>query len=140
MMKTTLSLFTLVLILFVSCSDSKKSAQEALLDKVMAVHDEIMPKMGAIMKDKKQLKAKIEELSSDEASNAAEIDILQKAVKDLDNAHDEMMDWMHGFDRNFEGMVEDEVMVYLKDQMIKIEKVGQITNTALKNAEELLAE
>ena len=61
-------------------------------------------------------------------------------MRKLTVSHEEMMNWMHGFDRNFEGKVKEDVMAYLKDQMTKIESVGNTTNTALKNAKELLTE
>jgi methylthioribose-1-phosphate isomerase len=107
----------------------------------MAVHDEIMPKMGDIMKYKKQLKAKIDALTeAGQEENEAKIAELTKAVDDLENSHEEMMNWMREFDNDFEGMVQQEVMDYLKDQMTKIENVGKITNTAIKNAQELLTD
>ena len=131
----------LITLLISGCGNEDKNAQNELLQKVMDVHDEIMPKMGDIMKYKKQLNAKISELTETAAEeNDAQIETLKEAVEDLENSHEEMMNWMHGFDRNFEGEVQEEVMAYLKDQMTKIESVGNTTNTALKNARELLTE
>jgi hypothetical protein len=119
----------------VSCSDQK----DELYNKVMEVHDEIMPKMGPIMKYKKQLKDKIEALQKEENdSNDETILELGKAVDALDNSYEDMMGWMRQFDNDFDGMVEKEVMDYLSEQKNKIEGVGKTTNTALKNAEELL--
>jgi len=126
--------------MFASCGEQKKSAKDELYDKVMAIHDEIMPKMGDIMKYKKQLNKKLDKLTEEGAdANADKIAELTKAVADLDNSHKEMMNWMHGFDPDFEGKVKEELMQYLKDQQKKIESVGELTNRALKNAEELLA-
>lgn len=140
-MKTYLHLFFITVFLLVSCGDDQKEAQEKLLDKVMVVHDEIMPKMGAIMKYKKQLKAKIDELTAEgKEDNEARIAELKEAIESLDNSHEGMMSWMREFDTDFEGKVEEDVMSYLKDQMTKIEEVGKMTNLALKKAEELLAE
>ena len=139
-MKSTIPLFLFVLLMFASCGEQKKNAKEELYDKVMAVHDEIMPKMGAIMKYKKQLNEKIDQLIEEGAdANADKIAELKVAVADLDNSHKEMMNWMHGFDPDFEGKVKEDVMKYLKDQENKIKSVANITNNALKNAEELLA-
>lgn len=140
-MKSTLSIFLIAIFVVTSCEKQKKNSKDQLYDKVMAVHDEIMPKMGDIMKYKKQLKAKIEELTvPGEEENEAKIAELTKAVDDLENSHEGMMNWMREFDNDFEGKVEADVMAYLKDQMTKIENVGKATNTALKNAQELLAE
>ena len=140
-MKTYLHLFFITVFLLVSCGDDQKEAQDKLLDKVMVVHDEIMPKMGAIMKYKKQLKAKIDELTAEgKEDNEARIAELKEAIESLDNSHEGMMNWMREFDTDFEGKVEEDVMSYLNGQMAKIEEVGKMTNLALKKAEDLLKE
>ncbi len=140
-MKHTTSLFLIVMLLIASCGEQKKSAKDALYEKVMEVHDEIMPKMGDIMKYKKQLKEKIGMLTTESTEeNADKIAELNKAINDLENSHEEMMNWMHGFESNFEGKVEEEVIKYLNTQKEKIETVGEMTNNALKNAEEMLKE
>jgi hypothetical protein len=139
-MKTILSLFLLPAVLLVSCGEKKKEVKDELYDKVMAVHDEVMPKMGDIMKLKKQLKGKIDELSSEEVIDSAKISQLEQAIADLDNSHEGMMGWMHEFNNNFDGMVNEEIMKYLNEQMDKIQKVGEVTNAALKNAQDKLDE
>ena len=140
-MKSTLSFFLIAIFIITSCGEQKKNTKDQLYDKVMAVHDEIMPKMGDIMKYKKQLKAKIAELVvAGQEENEAKIAELTKAVDDLENSHEEMMNWMREFDNDFDGMVQEQVMAYLKDQMTKIENVGKATYTAIKNAQELLAD
>ena len=77
-------LFTLLLVF--ACGDTKKSTQEELHDKVMALHDEIMPKMGDIMKYKKQLNNKIDALIEEGTDvHADKIDELRNVVEDLEN-------------------------------------------------------
>ena len=139
-MKTILPVFLLTFLFMSSCGEKKQSAQEMLKDKVMAVHDEIMPKMGDIMKYKKELNAKIKALTeAGSEENATQIDELTKAVEGLENSHEGMMNWMHQYNSDFEDKVQEEVMAYLKGQMTKIEDVAKTTNSALKKAEELLA-
>lgn len=140
-MKKTIPIFLIILLIVTSCGENKDNSRQELLKKVMAVHDEIMPKMGDIMKYKKQLQTKINELTEASAEeNQAKIAELTQAVEDLENSHDGMMNWMHGFDRNFDSEVQEEVIAYMKDQMTKIERVGKGTNAALENAKELLAQ
>ena len=135
-MKSAIPLFLIVLLMFASC----ESAKDKLYNQVMAVHDEIMPKMGAIMKYKKQLNKKIDTLIEEgNDANADKIAELTQAIADLDNSHEEMMNWMREFDNDFEGMVNEEVMEYLNNQKKKIENVGKVTNSALSNAEKILA-
>ena len=138
-MKTYLSLFLMITLFAVSCGEKKKEAKDELYDKVMAVHDEIMPKMGDIMKYKKQLQEKVDALSAAEEIDSAKISELEQAIADLDHSHEEMMGWMRQFDNDFEGMVNEDIMKYLNTQMDKIKKVGEVTNAALKNAEDMLA-
>lgn len=139
-MKTILPVFLFAFLFMSSCSEKKQPIQDALKDKVMAIHDEIMPKMGDIMKYKKELNAKIKALTeAGSEENADQIDELTKAVEGLENSHEGMMNWMHQYNSDFEDKVQEEVMAYLKDQMTKIEDVAKTTNSALKKAEELMA-
>jgi len=139
-MRTIIPVLLIVAFIFASCIEKKKTAKDQLYDKVMAVHDEIMPKLGDLMNYKRQLNEKIDSLRKEENdSNAGKISELEKAVTDLDNSHEEMMGWMHQFDTDFEGKVKQEIMDYLNDQMAKIEYVGVTTNNALKNAGQILA-
>jgi hypothetical protein len=138
-MKTFLSIFIMSAILLVACEEKPKET-DLLYNKVMEVHDEIMPKMGDIMKLKKQLKEKLAGLDTATEIDRAKIDEIERAIADLDNSHEEMMGWMRQFDRDFEGMVNEEILKYLNDQKGRIEKVGQVTNAALQNAQEQLAE
>jgi len=126
-------------ILLVACEEKPKET-DVLYKKVMEVHDEIMPKMGDIMKLKKQLKEKLAELDTATEIDRAKIEEIEQAIADLDNSHEEMMGWMRQFNRDFEGMVNEEILKYLNDQKGRIEKVGQVTNAAIQNAKEQLAE
>jgi uncharacterized protein YoxC len=139
-MKNILSLTLLTLIWMMSCEEKKKEAKDVLYEQVMEVHDEIMPKMGDIMKYKKQLKSKVDALAENAEVNSEKIGELQQAITDLDNSHEEMMAWMREFNPDFEGMVSEEIMKYLVEQKAKIERVGKETYAALKQAEELLNE
>lgn len=139
-MKKILSLTLLTLIWMMSCEEKKKEAKDLLYDQVMEVHDEIMPKMGDIMKYKKQLKTKMDALAENAEVNSEKIGEFQQAIADLDNSHEEMMAWMREFNPDFEGMVSEEIIKYLNEQKTKIEQVGKVTHAALNHAEELLAE
>ena len=141
-MKSLYLNFILILFFAISCGEKKQteSKTDALLDKVMAVHDDVMPSMMDISKLKKEVNAKIEELAAaGDAENAQKIDELKKAFSDLESSQQGMRNWMKEFDRNFEGRVEEEVLDYLNDQMTKIENVSQAMKSAIKNAEEILS-
>lgn len=138
-MKLILSILFISSMVLVSCEEKAKEP-DLLYEKVMAVHDEIMPKMGDIMKLKKQLKEKVAELNASTEVDSVKISSLEMAIADLDNSHEEMMGWMRQFNRDYEGMVNEEILKYLNDQKARIEKVGEVTAAAIQNAQEQLAE
>ncbi|MEP0368548.1 MAG: hypothetical protein ABJN36_16845 [Cyclobacteriaceae bacterium] len=130
-MKNVFSLIVLAT-LMVSCTSSKKEAEEKpLMDQVMEVHDAVMPKMGSLMKVKKQLMAK-----ADTADSVAS-DELKILAQEIDLANEAMMDWMRNFDPNFEG-TEEEVKDYLMKKKKGIEKVAEAMNSSLEKGENAL--
>jgi predicted nuclease with TOPRIM domain len=138
-----LNLFLLLSVtLLFACSDKKEKASQTdqRYKEVMAVHDEIMPKMAYIMKLKTQLKDKVTELNAEPNIDTTQISQLELAIVGLENSHEGMMGWMRQFNRQYDGMAEEEILQYLDMQMDKIEKVGEVTNAALQDARERLGE
>ena len=127
------------ILLITSCTNKQKAAQDKLYQQVMDVHDELMPKMDDLMKLQKQIRAKIDSVkSSADSTNVDEISRLEAIRHDLENSQDAMMDWMHQFEPNFEDKVQEDAMKYLKDQKDKIQKAGEMTNSAIKEAQDAL--
>jgi hypothetical protein len=85
-----------------------------LFEEVMAVHDEVMPKMDAIHDTKKSL-AKI--LSTSDSTQIFSI------MKKLDNADEAMMVWMEEFDSDYDKKTLEEQRIYLNTELEKIKKV-----------------
>ena len=141
-MKTALLAFLSLNILLFACSDKKEkdSQTDQRYKEVMAIHDEIMPKMADIMKLKTQLKDKVTELNAEPNIDTTQISQLELAIVGLGNSHEGMMGWMRQFNRQYDGMAEEEILQYLDMQMDKIEKVGEVTNAALQDARERLGE
>jgi paraquat-inducible protein B len=139
-MKSFVLMSLLMLVLLVSCKDQQEQAKDELYERVMTIHDEIMPKMGDLSKYKKELEQKIDELASKSEVDSAQIRDLEETIEELDNSHEAMMGWMHQFDNDFEGQVNEEIMKYLNVQLDKIEEVGKMTNAALQDAQDQLAE
>jgi hypothetical protein len=91
-MKKLLFLFVAAQLLL-SCGQDKAIIKE-LDNKAVAVHDEVMPKMGEIIELKSELKAKLTAIdTTDVASMAAHLDMLTR----LQAAEEGMKDWMHGY-------------------------------------------
>ncbi len=133
-------LATILLIGNISCKGEKKGDTEAAneqMDKVMAIHDEVMPKMSVMG----QL---VGELSSKEDST--EIGMQYKeARKGLQDAHQAMMDWMQGFGNRFDSdeilngkALTDQKQIWLNEEEEKVKALREQIYTSIANAEKLL--
>ncbi|MRI01928.1 hypothetical protein GH721_15400 [Kriegella sp. EG-1] len=121
-----------------SCKE-KKSAETNQISKVMAIHDEVMPKMGTIGK----MVGELTELENDSTNINKEY---EKARKDLQEAHKSMMDWMKGFGDRFDSdeilngkALTEEKQKWLNEEEEKVNAVKEKINTSIENAEKLLA-
>jgi hypothetical protein len=116
------ALYVLILaIAIVSCGDSKRTI---LYNKVMDVHDEVMPKMDDIYKQKRALQAKLANKPTDSA------DIQHKIIM-LDSADYRMMDWMHQFNPPDEKASDEEAEAYFEDQLTKVNQMRDYVLTAI---------
>lgn len=123
-------IFALGLFIY-SCSTSTKETVDIpkLKEEVIAIHDEVMPKMGELRKASKDLRlaAEVDSTKSDWLATADRIS----------SANESMMVWMRGFEPNYEG-TEAEIVIYLEDQKVKIAKVRDEMNSALAEGKDLL--
>ena len=132
--KLTLVLCILTAITY-SCKD--KNNEGSQMKEVMAIHDELMPKMGTIGKLVSQLDEKI--------TNEASSDNYATAREELKAAHKAMMDWMKGFGDRFDG---DEILKakaltetkqkWLDEEETKVKTLRNQINSSIENAEALL--
>ena len=103
----------------------------------MAIHDEVMPEMSPLSKLVAQLKPMAD---STEAGRP-----YQKAMKDLQNSHKAMMDWMAGFGNRFDS---EEIMKgkaltpekekWLLEEEEKVKALKEQINSSIAQAQELL--
>lgn len=132
-------LISTVLLLSFSCKQEKKAAEEQTqMKEVMAIHDEVMPKMSTIGKLVGELKPKVD---STEMGQKYEV-----AMKDLQDANTSMMDWMKDFgDRfNYEEIINgkelsEEKKQWLDEEEEKVKVVKEKINGSIERAEALLA-
>ena len=140
-MKLTATFLTaLVGLLFISsCGDGGKAERETLRDEVMAVHDEVMPKMGDLRKTRKSLEALSDSLRSD-TTNTEKLQKLGSRAIEIAVANEAMMGWMRQYNPEImeDGTPHEEVMSYLNEQKESIEKVRDQMNQALALGEEAL--
>ena len=96
----------------------------------MDIHDEVMPKMGTLRKTSKSLRKLADSTQNVEFSEVAQL---------LENANEDMMNWMRAFDPNITG-TDQEIRDYLNKQKSDIELVRDVMNNSLKKSEELLTQ
>ena len=113
--------FVLILGFITACKE--KSTLEV---EVIAIHDEVMPKMGAMHKARKELRALLKETEVESEKTT----ILQ-LIKDLENADEGMMTWMHEWKVP---EADPEKTNYLLKEKEKITKVKNDMLSSLENA------
>lgn len=102
-------------------------------DKVIKVHDEVMPKLSQISELKGRIEAKM-----NEASDSASVASWQGLMVDLDVADEAMWVWMRQFNSDLEEVSLDEALEYLQEEQTKVDAVAEKINAAIGNAEERL--
>lgn len=139
-MKNLLSIvLTSLLLLGLSCKEGDKPAEgPTQMERVLAVHDEVMPKMGHLGKLVGQLKEKVDSTATGKN--------YETAMKDLQGAHSSMMDWMKNFGDRFDhgeitGKVEitAEKQQWLDQEEEKVAALKEQINGSIERAEALLA-
>lgn len=136
-MKKTIFLFVITLSMIAFSCKEEKSTENSQMKKVMAIHDEVMPKMSTIG-------SMVGELSSKEDSTAIGLKY-QDSRKDLQDAHKSMMDWMKGFGDRFDSNeilngkeLTDEKKKWLDEEEEKVNALKAQINESIKKAQKLL--
>lgn len=140
MKKTILLLITTFIFFANSCkTDKKKEYKLTQMQEVMAIHDEVMPKMGTINKLIGELRTKIDSTEQGVQYNMA--------MTDLQEANKAMMDWMQGFGKLFD---HEEILkgkelstqkkLWLNEEDVKVKKLRDQINNSIERAEGLLKE
>ena len=107
--------------LFSSCREKSTLEKE-----VMAIHDEVMPKLGELNKDRKELQSILNNITDESVKTT-----LLEAITALEKADDGMMDWMAEWKIPSEPIAQE---AYLKKEMVRITKVKIDMLASMKNA------
>ncbi|PWK27298.1 hypothetical protein LV89_01611 [Arcicella aurantiaca] len=114
-----------------ACQKNGEDKQKVMIDEVMAIHDEVMPKMDDIMTLKSSLDSAIK-VSPDSAK-------AKQLYSALDSADNQMMDWMQAYNPDqVKGKSEEEVTKYYADEKAKISSVKELTNKSIEEAKGFL--
>ncbi|MGX1928401.1 hypothetical protein [Flagellimonas sp. 2504JD4-2] len=138
-MKKILSIIvTLVLFLSYSCKEKKKIEEgPSQMEQVMAIHDEVMPKMGKLGRLVGELKPKVDTTEVGQKYSSA--------MKDLQDANNAMMDWMKNFGDRFDPeeildgkALTEQKQLWLDEEEVKVKELQQQINSSIAKAEALL--
>ena len=127
----------LTLLMAFSCGgpNPEHTAQDELRDEVFVIHDEVMPKMGDIVR----LKVGLTELSVDSLKEAQ----VKAAISQLEKAEDGMMNWMNEFtapEKMRDSKSHAEIIGYLNNEKTEISKVRDDMLIGISSAEKILKE
>lgn len=115
----------------VTACNKSEDKQKVMIDEVMAIHDEVMPKMDDIMTLKSSLDSAIK-VSPDSVK-------AKQLYSALDSADNQMMDWMQAYNPDqVKGKSEEEVTKYYADEKAKISSVKELTNKSIEEAKGFL--
>lgn len=135
---TALALMGIVFL--ASCSQFSQNQlveQQATWDKMMAIHDEVMPQMGAINETSNALKARLEGETDDMMRQQIVL-----GMKTLEAAEDGMFVWMKDL-KQLEALREtqthDQIMEYLKGQLTLVERVRDNMLKSIQDGQAILA-
>jgi hypothetical protein len=129
--------WAIMLILGLSACDTTVPALE---DKVLAIHDEIMPAVHEqLPKLRKSLSQKLDDSKQMEQVDTALVEKYYRAVQELDAADEAMMDWMKNYRvGELKQMDHAAATAYLTDQLAQITSIKTRTLAAIKQAEALI--
>lgn len=145
-------------VFFYSCSEKKHDGEhdhhhqtetsgnaevDSLKNQVMAVHDEVMPKMEEIMALELEAQQQIKQLDSlakinPKQANATQKQQLDSLVVQLNKADDAMTHWMQEFDGQMKSKTDEEKITYLKSEKDKIDAVRDQMLGSINKGKELL--
>lgn len=132
-MKNLLILITFVLLTF-SCQIEQKDELATLKEEVMAMHDEVMPKMSELRYTQKALMLQVDSLMSSDSLRSA---TLIGASNEIIAANEAMMNWMRNYEPDYQG-TKEEIISYLEQQKEAIQKVKNDMERSLENGKQLL--
>lgn len=114
--------------------------EEQKWEEVMAVHDEVMPKMSEINRLSRSLRDYKENQETIDPQAEQRIDA---AIQELSTAEERMWDWMNNL-KQLDGLREqqshEEIMNYLNEEKTAIDQVRDEMMSAIEEAEKLTDE
>lgn len=136
-MKHSILIFA-VLLFSISCKETKKAPEgTSQMERVIAIHDDVMPKMKTVGKLIDALETKADSPEKEQSYEAA--------IQDLKSANTAMMEWMENFGDQF-GTLEilnrktltAQKQALLDEEEVKVKALREQIHTSIAKAEALL--
>jgi len=127
-------------VLFTACGESSNSPAQ-LEDQVMAIHDEVMPKMGDINAEIQRLSTELKELRSSKNPDPSRVKVIEDVIGNLKEADQNMRLWMRNYAKDYikqkDHMTEEEKVAYLQAELVRVQKVKASMLDSLEQARSL---
>ncbi len=142
------TIYFLFLIAFIACNSSDKSdvgshnVPKDLRDtynEVLAIHDEVMPKMSELTRLQGQLTEKLKELRSVQPPDSEKLRETNRVLGQLNRAESAMWDWMDGFSK-LDSIPDPEKENFLLNEKSSAEDMKELMLTSMKDATKYLEE
>lgn len=105
---------------------SEKTPTEIMDEKIMEIHDEVMPKMGELYRHKKRLTQKLDSASTEQKQK------IEVAIQELDSAMTGMNVWMRQYKPDSADV--EKAQEYFDSEMKKVSKVKDDILKSLEDA------
>jgi hypothetical protein len=126
-------IYICMLTLVVGCKPSKKKQLEKAAMEVMEVHDRSMPETVKLNK----LNNKLEMIIAYELDATKQKEYLELS-HEMDEADDDMMEWMHNYKEPEEYLPFEEKLVYYQQKKAEIEDVEKRTNECIEKVQKII--
>jgi hypothetical protein len=137
-----LPLFSLLFLLSCKPSDSAKtevsSDPKVLEDQLMAIHDEVMPRLAEMQDLEGQFRAIKQAIPENSEGKIITPDGLDKTMDALKLADQGMWDWMKQYHDQRDSIPADQLVPFLTHQMELLKSVQNGVNTSIGSATEWL--
>jgi len=146
-MKKTMFPAAVAFLLLAACNGGNSDTAEIdrLRDEAIAIHDEIMPQISAFDRNTIKIDSLLSSLPELKAANP-DIDTAQVRTDlsglkvRLEEATNEMMDWMTGFDVDPQDKPAAEIKTYYEREVEKVKDMKVLFDDAAKESAEKLAQ
>jgi len=120
-------------------SEGSANDLKALEDQVMAIHDEVMPKMADITKLTAELRAIKSTIKENPDGKIVSPDGLEELMGSLKLAEQGMWDWMKAYSDTKPTIKEDQMKSFYESQLETINKIKQDMLGSIEKAQTWLA-